>query len=149
MGVFMPERIRLTEKEMKYMALFQDVTGASVRDCIIDEENNRIIFLVKPGEVGLAIGKGGINIKRLRRLLDKDIEVVEYAEKLEELAANALMPARVKGVKLVKTSNGRRIVYVTVDPKDKGIAIGKGGRNVSKARLILKRYFDVDTVVIV
>ncbi len=145
----MPERIRLTEKEMKYMALFQDVTGASVRDCIIDEENNRIIFLVKPGEVGLAIGKGGINIKRLRRLLDKDIEVVEYAEKLEELAANALMPARVKGVKLVKTSNGRRIVYVTVDPKDKGIAIGKGGRNVSKARLILKRYFDVDTVVIV
>lgn len=145
----MPEKIKLTEREMKYIALFQDVTGASVRDCIIDDENNRIIFLVKPGEVGLAIGKGGVNVKRLRRLLDKDIEVVEYAEKLEELAANALMPARVKGVKLVRTSNGRRIVYVTVDPKDKGIAIGKGGRNVSKARLILKRYFDVDSVIIV
>jgi len=145
----MPEKIKLTEREMKYIALFQDVTGASVRDCIIDDENNRIIFLVKPGEVGLAIGKGGVNIKRLRRLLDKDIEVVEYAEKLEELAANALMPARVKGVKLVRTSNGRRIVYVTVDPKDKGIAIGKGGRNVSKAKLILKRYFDVDSVIIV
>lgn len=145
----MPERIKLTEREMKYIALFQDVTGASVRDCIIDDENNRIIFLVKPGEVGLAIGKGGVNIKRLRRLLDKDIEVVEYAEKLEELATNALMPARVKGVKLVRASNGRRIVYVTVDPKDKGIAIGKGGRNVSKAKLILKRYFDVDSVIIV
>ncbi len=145
----MPEKIKLTEREMKYIALFQDVTGASVRDCIIDDENNRIIFLVKPGEVGLAIGKGGVNIKRLRSLLDKDIEVVEYAEKLEELAANALMPARVKGVKLVRTSNGRRIVYVTVDPKDKGIAIGKGGRNVSKAKLILKRYFDVDSVIIV
>lgn len=145
----MPERIKLTEREMKYIALFQDVTGASVKDCIIDDENNRIIFLVKPGEVGLAIGKGGVNIKRLRRLLDKDIEVVEYAEKLEELAANALMPARVKGVKLVRASNGRRIVYVTVDPKDKGIAIGKGGRNVSKAKLVLKRYFDVDSVIIV
>lgn len=145
----MPEKIKLTEREMKYIALFQDVTGASVRDCIVDDENNRIIFLVKPGEVGLAIGKGGVNIKRLRRLLDKDIEVVEYAEKLEELAANALMPARVKGVKLVRTSNGRRIVYVTVDPKDKGIAIGKGGRNASKAKLILKRYFDVDSVIIV
>jgi len=145
----MPEKIKLTEREMKYIALFQDVTGASVRDCIIDDENNRIIFLVKPGEVGLAIGKGGVNIKRLRRLLDKDIEVVEYAEKLEELASNALMPARVKGVKLVRTSNGRKIVYVTIDPKDKGIAIGKGGKNVSKAKLILKRYFDVDSVIIV
>ena len=145
----MPEKIKLTEREMKYIALFQDVTGASVRDCIIDDENNRIIFLVKPGEAGLAIGKGGVNIKRLRRLLDKDIEVVEYAEKLEELASNALMPARAKGVKLVRTSNGRKIVYVTIDPKDKGIAIGKGGKNVSKAKLILKRYFDVDSVIIV
>ncbi len=81
--------------------------------------------------------------------MEKDIEVVEYAEKLEDLVANALMPARVKSVKLVKTANGRRVVYVTVDPKDKGIAIGKGGRNVSKAKLILKRYFDVDSVVIV
>ncbi len=139
----------MTQKEIKYISLFQDVTGASVRDCIIDEDNNRIIFLVRPGEVGLAIGRGGINIKRLRKLLEKDIEVVEYAEKLEDLVANALMPARVKSVKLVKTANGRRVVYVTVDPKDKGIAIGKGGRNVSKAKLILKRYFDVDSVVIV
>lgn len=129
--------------------MFQDVTGTSVRDCIIDSDNNRIIFLVRPGEVGLAIGKGGINIKRLRKLLEKDIEVVEYAEKLEDLVANALMPARVKSVKLVRTANGRRVVYVTVDPKDKGIAIGKGGRNVSKAKLILKRYFDVDSVIIV
>ncbi len=139
----------MTEKEIKYISLFQDVTGASVRDCIIDDDNNRIIFLVRPGEVGLAIGRGGINIKRLRKLLEKDIEVVEYAEKLEDLVTNALMPARVKSVKLVKTANGRKVVYVTVDPKDKGIAIGKGGRNVSKAKLILKRYFDVDSVVIV
>ena len=139
----------MTEKEIKYISLFQDVTGASVRDCIIDDDNNRIIFLVRPGEVGLAIGRGGINIKRLRKLLEKDIEVVEYAEKLEDLVINALMPARVKSVKLVKTANGRKVVYVTVDPKDKGIAIGKGGRNVSKAKLILKRYFDVDSVVIV
>jgi len=145
----MPTGIKLTTEEMKYIALFQDITRASVMDCIIDDDNNRIIFLVKPGEVGLAVGRGGINVKRMKRLLGKDIEVVEYAEKLEDLVKNALMPARVKSVKLITTGDGRKIVYVTVDPKDKGIAIGKGGRNVSKARLILNRYFKVDSIVII
>ena len=145
----MPTGIKLTTEEMKYIALFQDVTRASVMDCIIDDDNNRIIFLVKPGEVGLAVGRGGVNVKRMKRLLGKDIEVVEHAEKLEDLVKNALMPARVKSVKLITTGDGRKIVYVTVDPKDKGIAIGKGGRNVSKARLILNRYFKVDSIVII
>jgi len=145
----MPTGIKLTTEEMKYIALFQDITRASVMDCIIDDNNNRIIFLVKPGEVGLAVGRGGVNVKRMKRLLGKDIEVVEYAEKLEDLVKNALMPARVKSVKLITTGDGRKIVYVTVDPKDKGIAIGKGGRNVLKARLILNRYFKVDSIVII
>ena len=145
----MPTGIKLTTEEMKYIALFQDITRASVIDCIIDDNNNRIIFLVKPGEVGLAVGRGGVNVKRMKRLLGKDIEVVEYAEKLEDLVKNALMPARVKSVKLITIGDGRKIVYVTVDPKDKGIAIGKGGRNVLKARLILNRYFKVDSIVII
>ncbi len=145
----MPTGIKLTTEEMKYIALFQDITRASVMDCIIDDNNNRIIFLVKPGEVGLAVGRGGVNVKRMKRLLGKDIEVVEYAEKLEDLVKNALMPARVKSVKLITTGDGRKIVYVTVDPKDKGIAIGKGGRNVLKARLILNRYFKIDSIVII
>ncbi len=145
----MPTGIKLTTEEMKYIALFQDLTRASVMDCVIDEDNNRIIFLVKPGEVGLAVGRGGINVKRMKRLLGKDIEVVEYAEKLEDLVKNALMPARVKSVKLITTGDGRKVVYVTVDPKDKGIAIGKGGRNVSKAKLILNRYFKIDSIVII
>ncbi|TRM83957.1 NusA-like transcription termination signal-binding factor, partial [Sulfolobus sp. F3] len=39
----MPE-IKLTPEEIRYISLFQDVTKAVVRDCIIDNENNRIIF---------------------------------------------------------------------------------------------------------
>lgn len=45
------------------MSLFQDVTKVTVRDCVIDEEGNRIIFLVDPENMGMAIGKGGMNIK--------------------------------------------------------------------------------------
>ena len=144
----MPE-IKLTPDEMRYIALFQDITGAVVKDCIVDNDENRIIFLVRPGDMGLAIGKNGINIKRIRKIIGKNIEVVEFSNKLEELAKNALAPARVRSVKVVSRHDGKKIVYVNVDPRDKGIAIGKAGRNVARARLILKRYFDIDSVFVI
>jgi len=140
--------IKLTAEEMRYIALFQDLTRASVKDCIIDENENRIIFLVKPGDMGLAIGRNGINIKRLKRLLGRNIEVVEWAETIEQLAKNALAPARVLNVKVLTTPSGKKKVLVTVDPQDKGVAIGKAGRNVARARMILKRYFDIDSVIV-
>jgi len=143
----LPE-IKLTPDEMRYIALFQDITGAVVKDCIVDNNENRIIFLVRPGDMGLAIGRNGINIKRIKKIIGKNIEVVEYSDKLEELAKNALAPARVRSVKVVPRHDGKKVVYVDVDPRDKGIAIGKAGRNVARARLILKRYFDVHSVIV-
>lgn len=135
--------IRLTAEEMRYIALLQDLTGAVARDCIVDEENGRIIFVVRPGDAGKAIGRRGANINRLRRLLGKEIEVVEYAEDLETFVKNLFAPARVLSVRLVER-NGKRVLYVSVDPNDKGQAIGRGGRKVSIARLVLKRYFNID-----
>jgi len=35
-----------------------------------------------------------------------------------------------------------------VHPEDKGLAIGRGGRNISRARILAKRYFDIDNVII-
>ncbi|AWR99501.1 NusA-like transcription termination signal-binding factor [Metallosphaera hakonensis] len=142
----MPE-IKLTPEEMRYMSLFQDVTRVTVRDCIIDEEGNRIIFLVDPDNMGMAIGKGGINIKKLKKIIGKDIEVVAYSDNLEDLIKNLMSPARVRSVKTID-SNSRKTVHVTVDPQDKAIAIGRAGRNVTRAKIILKRYMDIDSVII-
>lgn len=142
----MPD-IKLTPEEMRYMSLFQDVTRVTVRDCIIDEEGNRIIFLVDPENMGMAIGKGGSNIKKLKKIIGKDIEVVAYSENLEDIIKNLMSPARVRNVKLID-SNSKKTVHVTVDPQDKAIAIGKGGKNVMRAKIILKRYMDIDSVII-
>jgi N utilization substance protein A len=131
------------------MALFSDLTGTTVKDCIIENDSNRIIFLVDPGDVGKAIGSRGFLIQKLKSLLNKNVEVVGYSNNLEEQVKYALMPARVTGIKLVNRPDGSKVLYVAVDPKDKAIAIGKNGRNVQRAKLILKRHFDIDSVVIV
>jgi N utilization substance protein A len=143
----LPE-IKLTQEEMNYMSLFQDVTKVTTRDCIIDGENNRIIFLVDPQFMGIAIGKNGLNVRKLRKIIGKDVEIVAYSENLEDMVKNLMAPARVRSVKIVD-SDSKKSVYITVDPQDKGLAIGKSGKNVTRAKLILKRYMDIDSVVIV
>jgi len=143
----LPE-IKLTPNELRYISILQDLTGATVKDCIIDEENGRVIFIVARGHAGMAIGRRGSNIVRLKKLIGKDIEIVEEGQSLEELAANSVAPARVRDVKVAEIA-GKKTVYISVYPEDKGLAIGKNGKNVTRAKIVLKRYYDVDNVVIV
>ncbi|MCG2909025.1 NusA-like transcription termination signal-binding factor [Sulfolobus sp. SCGC AB-777_L09] len=143
----MPE-IKLTSDELRFMSLFQDITRVTAKDCVIDEKNNRIIFLISPEFMGIAIGKSGSNVKKLEKLLGRTVELVAYSDNLEDLVKNLMAPARVKSIKVVQ-SNSKKTVYISVEPQDKGLAIGKNGRNVDRAKLILKRYMDIDSVVIV
>ncbi|MBC8463000.1 NusA-like transcription termination signal-binding factor [Candidatus Bathyarchaeota archaeon] len=138
--------IKITQDEMKFIQLLQNMTGATIVDCIIDDDT--IIFTVKKGEVGLAVGKGGEKIKRFRSMTNKQVEIYEYMNEAEKFIRNALKPAKVKDIRLVDRMEGKKIAMVTIEPKDKGIAIGKGGENIKKIRFLSKRYFQLDTVVI-
>ncbi len=139
--------IKLTPEELRYMALLHELTGVHVRDCIIDEDFNRIIFVVNTSEIRQAIGPRGLNVQRLRKIIGRNIEIVGYSDKLEDMVKLSLVPARVRDVRLVQRG-GRKTVYVSVEPSDKGLAIGRNGRNVARAKILLKRYFDVDNVII-
>ena len=138
-------RIKLTGEEMRLIALFENITGATANDCIIDNEGDRIIYLAKPGEMGLAIGKGGKNINMLRKMTGKPIEVVEFSETVDGLVRNCLAPAKVKEIRITDRPD-RKIVVVEVEPRDKALAIGKNGRTIDKTRMLAKRYYQVDHV---
>ena len=144
----MATKIKLTGEEMRYIALFESVTGAIAKDCIIDDKLSRLVFVVKPGNIGLAVGKQGANVKTLKRMISKDVELVEYADDLSTFIRHSFAPARVNEIRITDKPNGKKMVVAMVDSKDKGIAIGKNGRNAEKTRFLVKRYFDVDNVVI-
>lgn len=137
--------VKITSDEIKYIALFENITGAITKDVIIDDD--RLIFVVKAGDIGRAIGKKGINIKRAKDMLNKNIDIVEFADSEVEFIKNTLAPARIKSVSITDKKD-RKIAIVNVEPKDRGIAIGKNGKNVARARLLAKRYLNIDDVVI-
>ncbi len=138
--------IKLTSKEMRYIALFESITGASVKDCILDEDENRAIFMVKEGDVGMAIGKGGKNIHLLERMTSKKHEIIEFSNDPAQFIKNALKPAHVTEVRITEKPDGKFIAVVQVNPKDKGVAIGKNGRNAERIRFLAKRYFEIQNV---
>ncbi len=142
----MSSGIRFTSNEMRYIALFESITGATVKDCIIDDDLNRIIFLVKGGDVGAAIGRKGKNIRLLEKMTGKKHEIIEHSEDPVEFIKNALKPARVKEIRITERPDGKTIAVVSVNPRDKGVAIGKNGRNAERTRFLVKRYFQIQNV---
>ncbi|MFN4045768.1 MAG: NusA-like transcription termination signal-binding factor [Acidilobaceae archaeon] len=138
---------RITVEELRYISVFNEITGATAFRCIVDSETGKFLFLVKKGDLGKAIGKNGRNIKILGDLLKKPLEVFEYSEDIAGMVRN-LLP----GVDVLKVDVSERgeekIVVVKVREEDKGKAIGKDGRNVKRARLVLNRMFGVTKVVI-
>jgi N utilization substance protein A len=142
----MSSGIKFTSHEMRYIALFESITGATVKDCIVDDDTGRIIFIVKEGNIGMAIGRRGKNIHLLEKMTGKKHEVIEHSENPAQFIKNALKPARVNEIRITERPDGKTIAVVSVNPKDKGVAIGKNGRNAERIRFLAKRYFQIQNV---
>jgi N utilization substance protein A len=141
--------IKLTSDELRLMSLFQSITSATARDCIVDEKMDRVIFVVNKGQMGLAIGKGGSTIKQLQNVVARKIELVEYSDDPAEFIRNMLNADMVNDVRLSDRPDGTKQAVVTVDQRKKGAVVGREGRNAEKARLLAKRYFQITNVQIV
>ena len=138
----MPE-IALDTETIGYIRLFEERTGARVKDCL--EAEDKLVFLVYPGEVHKAVGPGGVLVDRLKGMLKKEIQVVEWADEPEALVKNIFYWYSPKRVEFLPKGKGRHAT-VTVDPAWKARAIGKQGKNLKVARAILLRHTDLISV---
>ena len=144
----MPKKVKLSMDDMKLIAVFEQITGAAAVDVIRDDEGERMIFVVRQKQLGKAIGRGGSNVKAAADAFGRPVDVVEIAETIEDFIKSCLAPARVEQIKISETRDGNIVVHVTVKKEDRGIAIGRDGRNVARARILCKRHFEIDNVVI-
>ena len=140
----MPE-VTLTEDTLRYIRLFENMTKTHVRDCM--ETEDKLVFVVDPGQANKAVGKGGENVIRLKNTTGKNIQVIEYSDDAEQFIKNVFYNY---GVQTVVLENRGNIVHatVTVDPAVKGRAIGKNGRNLKIARDIVARHHNVQSIIV-
>ena len=136
-------KVTLSDEARQYIALFEDETGATVRDCLI--EDDRVVFLVAPGDMGTAIGPNGRHVESVETRLNADVDLVESAAEPAAFVENALAPAAVRGI-TISNQGDERVAYVEVEAADRGVAIGNEGRNIETARMLARRHFDVDDI---
>jgi len=136
---------KLGADEMRYIALFESLTGATVRDCLVFEKEGKLTFVVNQGDIGLAIGKGGSRVQKAKRVMGKSIEVVEYSDDPAEFIKNAFAPAKINGVSIVERES-KKLAFVEVEAKDKGLAVGRGGKNIQRAKMLALRHHGIQDV---
>jgi N utilization substance protein A len=141
--------IKLSSDQLGLISIFQNMSGATVRDCIVDDKGGRLIFIISKGQMGLAIGKKGATIENIERVVKKPVEVVEWSDDPAEMISNALDPRFVSEVRITDRLDGTKGASVVIDPRKKGAILGRGGRNAEKARLIAKKYFDIANLQII
>ncbi|MBD3260803.1 MAG: NusA-like transcription termination signal-binding factor [Candidatus Altiarchaeales archaeon] len=128
---------------IKYINLFESQTGAKVLDCLAEDE--LFGFIVHEGDMGLAIGKGGKNIGKIKNKLKKNIVVVEYADKPKKFIENLFTPVKLKKIEF-KEEDGKKKAIIMAARKDRGRILGPEGSKIKIARKLAQRHHNISHI---
>ena len=135
-------KVKFDSDSMKLITLFESMTGAKVKDCIANE---KFIFIIEENEMGKAIGKNGVNVKRLESKLRRKIKLVEFSNDALQFVRNLIYPIEVLDVKKEED-------VITIHGKDvstRAMLIGRERQNINNLSNIVRRYFDVKEIRVV
>ncbi len=135
--------ITLTNEEMQRIRIASGIMNVDVIDCI--ETEDRIVFVVERGFIGVAIGKDAKNLEKLRKLFKKSIKIVEFDKDEERFITNLFRPFTINSIKIENLGN-RKVAKVDVPPRYKSKVIGKNGRNIQLIKQLTKRHSSLDDV---
>jgi len=128
---------------MQYMSLFEGITKSKVKDCVLSEDF--LIFIVNENQAAKAIGKRGVNVKRLEDMLKKKIKIVEFSSDKLKFIRNFIAPLKAKEIK-----EENNVVFIEgEDHKTRGLLIGRNAKNLENMKNIVKRYFEFEDIRVV
>lgn len=142
--------LKLGTEQVRYVGLFENITGAMPMDCLIPDDEGELVFVVKSDDMGKAIGKGGSNVKKFMNSTGKSVDVIEFSEDIEGFVKNIYegVDVKIENVRRKKTDEDN-IAMIKIPSNQRPRAIGRGGRNVRVVKRLLKRHHDIDDVNII
>jgi len=128
-------KITLNSEIIKFIALFEQITRAHVKDCFFSKD--KLVFVVQEGEIGKALGKKKFNLHKLEQLLNRKIKIVEFNSHMLQFIVNRMYPLKIEDM-----TEEEGIVTITgSDMKTKGLMIGARAQNLRNYEETIKRYF--------
>jgi transcription termination/antitermination protein NusA len=131
-------RLKLDPETIGFSTLMEQMTHARVKDCFKDEET--IYFVVALGQMGKALGKGAVNIKRLQEKFNKKIKIIEFNDDVCKFVRNVAYPLKIESVTLEENS----VKIKDSSKKTKSLLIGRQSKNLNILKRALSRFFSVE-----
>ena len=135
--------IKLDNQTLLNITFFERMTRTQVKDCV--ETDDKMIFVVKAGQITKAVGIKGENVSKLRKQLSKTIQIVEYSDDPIQFIKSVFHPYEPTGVEIEQRGDLTHAT-VSVNPLLKAKAIGKAGRNLKIARDMIFRHHNIQSV---
>jgi len=132
--------MKLDAKTIANITLFENISGASIKDCFEEEEG--LLFIVKEGNVKRALGPDNRNLRRIQSLLKKKIRIIAFSKEPEKFINNLLYPIRAEKVEI----EGKTLKITASDTRSKGRIFGRSKENLRKIKEMVKKYYDLDEV---
>lgn len=136
--------IRYDAQLIGYINIFENITKTNVKDCFMNNKD-QLVFIVNEGQAGKAIGKGGLNAKRLEELLKKKIKVIEFNEDVIKFTKNFLSPIKFDDISI----DNKEIQIKAKDSKTKGLLIGRDSKNLLQLEQTIKKFFSIDKIKVI
>ena len=133
-------KIKFDQEAISLLSLFERVTRAHVKDCIMQE--GLVIFIVNEHEMGKAVGKSGANVRALEANLRKKVKVIEYSPDLAKFVAHVIAPNQAREI----IEEQGIVTIIPKDPHSRGYLIGRNATILRLNESIVKRYFDITEI---
>jgi len=131
--------VELTGDDLKMFSNFERITRVRPKDYL--STPNSLVFLVDSDSLGKAIGKNASNIERLKRVFRKRVVIVGDSDDPEGFLRSFFGNIAIHNVE-VRDVMGEKAILLTVEEKDRGIAIGRDGERIKAAKTFLKKKFN-------
>ena len=135
-------RFKLDQDMLGLSSILERKTGVSVKDCF--QEDGVVYFIVPPGQLGKALGRGGENIRALQNHLGKKIKVIEFREQVADFVRNVIYPLKVEGI----TEDDEAILIKDSNYQTKSVLIGREGKNLRVLNRAVQRFFGKEVKVV-
>ena len=133
--------MEISQDDLGIINLFASICGVIPTDMVKDGKN--YVFLVDPMFLGKAIGKEGVNIKKLRARLGGNVMIAKDAPTENDFLRNFLNNVQILDVER-REAPGQVALFITIPDVQRGIAIGKEGIRIKALKAIMKRKFGAD-----
>ncbi len=134
--------MKLGREEILLMNALSNVAGVNARDCLIG--NNMISFVVKENEMGSAIGKNGATVNKLKKLLNRNIELLPYNNDPKKFLAESFNTIVFSEIRL-KESNGKKLLFALMDSENRRKMMQNIGK-MKRVKEIAKRNYGIDDI---